>query len=61
MYMFVCMLPTPPHKHLNFEIHLRRINLHTILTHRKTLFRHGCDSYALPGENFSTAHFEGFH
>ena len=36
-------------------------DLHTILTHRRTLFRHGCDSYALPGENSSRRHFEGFH
>ena len=36
-------------------------DLHTILTHRRTLFRHGCDSYALPGEYSSRRHFEGFH
>ena len=39
-------------------------DLHTILiilTHRRTLFRHGCDSYALLGENSSRRHFEGFH
>ena len=34
-----------PPKHLNFE----------------KLFRHGCDSYALPRENSSRRHFEGFH
>ena len=46
---------TTPPKHVDFQR----------LTHdphsQKKLFRHGCDSYALPGENSSRRHFEGFH